>query len=433
MHEQPASTPDLASTPDPDFDKVETVITVEVPPGYRERERLDVYLTAKIANATRAKVQAAVHEGRVDVNGSVETRVSRPVVAGDVLTCRVMRLPPLDVRPEAIPIEVVYEDDVLLIVNKPAGLVVHPAYGHRSGTLVNALLHHVGAGALRLEHLDGDAAADEASDVVGSDDADGDELPHGLSAMEASVGTDGRIVARPGIVHRIDKDTSGLLVVAKTDVSHARLAAQFANHSIEREYVALVWGVPLPSERRIETALGRDPRDRKKMAVVRAGTGKNAVTHLRVVETFGEVALVAVRLETGRTHQIRVHARHLGHPLVGDVTYGGDTIPRNIIGSRRAMYQNVLTTLGRQALHARLLGFRHPATGEAVVFESPLPDDMASVLDRLRRAVNSARNAVRDIAADDSDAWVRGGQRPPADADSDATAHEDARPGPATG
>ncbi len=211
----------------------------------------------------------------------------------------------------------------------------------------------------------------------------------GLSAMTPAIGADGVATARPGIVHRIDKGTSGLLVVAKTDIAHARLAAQFAAHTIEREYLALVWGVPAPTEQRIETDLGRDPRDRKKVAVAKEGKGKRAVTHLRVLDAFGDAALVAFRLETGRTHQIRVHARHIGHTLVGDLTYGGGEVPRRIVGSRRAMFQNIVDGLQRQALHAHVLGVRHPSTGEALRLTSTLPADMEDALRRLRRATAS--------------------------------------------
>ena len=346
----------------------ETILTVEVPPGYRERERLDVYLTAKVANATRAKVQAGIREGRVAVNGRVAGRVSQPVQAGDVIVCRVRRPPPIVAAPEPIPLDIVFEDADLLVVNKPAGMVVHPAYGHRSGTLVNALLHHVGAGTLALDE--------------GDDEPDDEEL--GLSAVNVEAA--GEPVLRPGIVHRIDKDTSGLLVVAKNDVAHAHLARQFVDHSIYRRYQALVWGHPDPPVGTVAAALGRDPRDRKKMAVVRPERGKHAVTHYETTERHAYTALLHFRLETGRTHQIRVHARHLGHPIVGDVTYGGDRIvvgPRT--GSRAAFWRNLLTLLPRQALHAYALGFVHPRTGEAVRFEAPLPADMAEVLEKLRR------------------------------------------------
>lgn len=348
----------------------ETLITIQVPPGYREYERLDVYVTSHIANATRAKVQAGILEGRMDVNGRPAKRVSQKVQPGDTITCRVRRPPPLVAQPEAIPLDIVYEDDDLIVVNKPAGMVVHPAYGHRSGTLVNALLHHVGAGALSL-----DADEDEALD----------EEDVGLSTMNALPPDAEQPVFRPGIVHRIDKDTSGLLVVARHDAAHAFLARQFMEHTIHRRYQALVWGHPDPPAGTVDAALGRDPRDRKKMAVVRADRGKRAVTHFETVETHAHTSLLAFRLETGRTHQIRVHARYLGHPIVGDATYGGAEVvagPRT--NSRAAFWRNLFTQMPRQALHAYALGFVHPRTREDVRFEAPLPADMAFVLQRLR-------------------------------------------------
>ena len=356
-------------------ERIETLIEIDVPPGYRERERLDVYLTSHVANATRAKVQTAIRDGRVDVNGVPILRVSHPVVAGDVLACRVMRAPPLVATPEPIPLTVVYEDASLLVVDKPAGMVVHPAYGHRTGTLVNALLHHVGAGALAFDEGDGEP----------------DDEVVGLSVVNARAQYDGAPTVRPGLVHRIDKDTSGLLVVAKNDAAHAHLALQFERHTIERRYLALAWGVPDPADGRVETHLGRDPRDRKRVAVVPDERGKRAVTHFETVEPFAFTALLAFRLETGRTHQIRAHAKHIGHPLLGDATYGGAEIRRGpLTASRRAFYANVFKTLGRQALHAQTLGFRHPATGEPMRFESPLPPDFASALERLR-GVEGAR------------------------------------------
>ena len=365
-----------------DDGRVETVLTLAVPPGYRERERLDVYLTSHVANATRAKVQAAIREGRVDVNGRTITRVSIPVNAGDTLVCRVRRPPPLVAAPEPIPLAVVYEDDDLLVVDKPAGMVVHPAYGHRSGTLVNALLYHVGAGPVSFEDApedDGDAPDDAPEAKALTDDA------VGLSVVNARPPYDGAPTVRPGLVHRIDKDTSGLLVVAKTDAAHAHLAAQFARHDLEREYVALVWGAPNPPAGRVETNLGRDPRDRKRVAVVPEGRGKRAVTHYETVEAFAHTALVRFRLETGRTHQIRAHALALGHPLLGDATYGGDTIRRGpVTAGRKAFFANVFKLLPRQALHARTLGFRHPRDGRFVRFEAPLPADFQAALDRLR-------------------------------------------------
>lgn len=351
--------------------RVERVVTFEVPAGYQAGERLDAYLAAKLPNVSRNKVQRGIKDGRVSVNDAVVRKTSTPVQAGDRLVCRILGSPPMTVEPEAIPLDVVYEDDVLLVVNKAAGMVVHPAYGHRTGTLVHALLHHVGGGTL---DLDGDAE---------EDDLDEDDV--GLSTVGAVPSRDGDPAIRPGIVHRLDKDTSGLLVVAKTDAAHAFLAHQFQDHSIERRYQALVWGVPDPPAGTVATHLGRDPRDRKRMAVVGEGRGKHAVTHYETLEAHAHTALLRFRLETGRTHQIRVHARYLGHPVFGDPGYGGNRIRYGaVMGSRKAFVRNLFRALPRQALHAHTLGFVHPATREAVHFEAPLPADMQHVLDRLR-------------------------------------------------
>ena len=350
-------------------EKQETLVEIDVPPGQEPGTRLDVYLTSKVANATRAKVQRGIKDGRVDVNGEPQTKPSYLVQPGDRIVCRILRPPPIEVVPEAIPLDVVFEDDWLLVVNKPAGMVVHPAYGHRSGTLVNALLHHVGAGPISAEDLD--------------DEDDDEDL--GLSTATAAPRYEGDVTIRPGLVHRLDKDTTGLMVVAKDDVTHAALADQFAKRTIRRRYLALVWGVPEPPEGRIETWLGRDPRDRRRVAVVPEERGKWAATNYETVEAFRHTALVRFRLETGRTHQIRVHARHLGHPILGDTTYDGDRIrvgPE--LGSRKSFFRNLFEQMPRQALHAHTLGFRHPATDLALDFEALLPDDMAFVLERLR-------------------------------------------------
>jgi 23S rRNA pseudouridine1911/1915/1917 synthase len=349
--------------------KEETLIELEVPPGYRAGERLDAYLAEKVAGASRSKVQQNIKAGRVCVNGSPETRPSRAVQAGDHLTIRLMRPPPVQAMPENIPLDILYEDEALLVVNKPAGMVVHPAYGHPSGTLVNALLHHVGAGPL---------AFDEAADPDDDEDV-------GLSTANAAPRFDGDRTVRPGIVHRLDKDTSGLLVVAKSDAAHARLAAQFMNRTIRRRYLAICWGVPDPPAGTVDTFLGRHARDRKRIAVVPEDRGKHAVTHYELAEAFAHLALVRFRLETGRTHQIRVHARHIGHVILGDATYGGDFVRYGPdTTSRRRFFHNLLEQMPRQALHAHTLGFTHPATGEAIDLEAPLPPDMAHVLDRLR-------------------------------------------------
>jgi 23S rRNA pseudouridine1911/1915/1917 synthase len=349
-------------------DKIEAVIELDVPQG-QSPVRLDVYLAEKTAGATRSKVQRTIKAGRVEMNGEVVTKVSTPVQPGDRIVCRVMRPPPVEVVPEDIPLSVVYEDDALLVVDKPAGMVVHPAYGHRSGTLVNALLWHVGAGPVRADDVD---------------EADDDAV--GLATSSAGPRYDGDPSVRPGLVHRLDKDTTGLMVVAKTDAAAAHLGRQFADRAIRRRYLALVWGEPDPAEGRVETWIGRSPRDRKRMAVRPEGEGKWAATTYETVEPLGYFALVRFRLETGRTHQIRVHAAHLGHPVFGDPTYGGEHVRYGpAVGSRRAFVANLLKRLGpRQALHAHTLGFEHPTTGAAVDFEAPLPDDMAWVVERVR-------------------------------------------------
>ena len=339
-------------------------------------QRLDRYIARFLLNASRTKVQRGIKEGRVSVNGTVVDRASYVVQAGDVIVCRILRPPPIEAAPEAIPLDVVFEDEYLLVVDKPAGMVVHPAYGNRTGTLVNALLHHVGAGPLRFDA--GEDGEGEAEDDEGEEDV-------GLSTVNAAPARAGDVAVRPGIVHRLDKDTSGLIVVAKDDVTHRALAAQFFHRTIRRRYLALVWGVPDPPAGHVETFLGRDPRDRKKMAVVPEARGKHAVTHYETLEPLAYTALVAFRLETGRTHQIRVHARHLGHPVLGDATYGGTTLQHGLTtAKRKAFFHNLFARMPRQALHAHTLGFTHPATGEAMDFTAPVPADMQYVLDRLR-------------------------------------------------
>ena len=355
-------------------DRIETVLTLDVPPG-QAPVRLDVYLTEKTANATRSKVQRAIKAGRVDVGGTTVTKVSTPVQPGDHIVCRVMRPPPIEITPEDIPLDVLYEDDALLVVNKPAGMVVHPAYGHRSGTLINALLWHVGAGPVRGDEID---------------DADDDDV--GLAVATAGPRYDGDPTVRPGLVHRLDKDTTGAMVVAKTDHAAAVLGKQFADRTIRRRYLALVWGEPEPAAGRVESWLGRSPRDRKRIAVRPEGEGKWAATTYETVEPLGHFALLRFRLETGRTHQIRVHAQSIGHPVVGDPSYGGDAIVYGRSdGSRKAFIGNLLKRLGpRQALHAHTLGFTHPVTRENMDFEAPLPEDMAWVLDRIRTVEGGA-------------------------------------------
>jgi 23S rRNA pseudouridine1911/1915/1917 synthase len=294
--------------------------------------RLDRALADAVPSLSRERLKALIR------SGALEPSVRDPAVkvkGDEVFTLAVPEPEPAHNEPQDIPLHIVFEDDHLLVVDKPAGLVVHPAAGNREGTLVNALLHHCAG---RLSGIGG--------------------------------------VARPGIVHRIDKDTSGLLVVAKTDVAHEGLAKQFAAHSIDRRYLAIVNGVPRLASGSIDAPLARSSSDRKKIAIQREGRGKRAVTHWRTVEPLDDAALVECRLETGRTHQVRVHMASLGHALLGDPVYGG--------GSRK--HRKLLQELNfhRQALHAAELGFIHPVTKGRLSFASPLPSDMQQLFKALR-------------------------------------------------
>jgi len=298
--------------------------------------RLDKALAGLVPDLSRERLKTLILEGRVTGSAGEAMRdPSSKVIPGQSFTLHIPEAVPADARPQDIPLSVIHEDHYLIVVDKPAGLVVHPAAGNPDGTLVNALLHH---------------CAGQLSGIGG--------------------------VARPGIVHRIDKDTSGLLVVAKTDAAHEGLARQFKDHSIARRYHAIVSGHPRPLSGTIDTWIGRSNRDRKKMAVQSEGRGKHAVTHYRVLETLTASALVECRLETGRTHQVRVHMSHIGHPLLGDPVYR----------TRAKALGTILNALAfqRQALHAASLGFIHPVTNERLDFESPLPADMQQLLSRLR-------------------------------------------------
>ena len=351
-------------------EKQERLITLEVPEGYAEDGRIDKYITRFLESASRTKVQRGIEQGRVEVNGEVVDKASHTVKAGDVIVCRVIKPRPITLAPEAIPLEIPYEDDDLLVVNKPAGMVVHPAYGHRSGTLLNALLYHVGGSEVSADALDQKEVADR-------------DL--GLSTVNARPRRKESPVVRPGLVHRLDKGTSGLLVVAKNDVVHRALAGQFKEHSTERQYVALVWGRPDPPAGRIEGAIGRDPRDRKRMTVVPDERGKHSVTHYRTLEVFAQTSLAGFQLETGRTHQIRVHALHTGHPVFGDRKYEGDRIQSGPnTKNRRAFYANIFEYLTRPALHAETLGFYHPVKEKRMSFSSELPEDIRRTLAKLR-------------------------------------------------
>jgi 23S rRNA pseudouridine1911/1915/1917 synthase len=309
----------------------------------QEPLRVDKYLMNFIENATRNKIQLAIKAGNVLVN-EVPVKANYRVKAHDVVRV-VLAHPPHDnlLVPEDIPLNIVYEDDELIVLDKPAGLVVHPGHGNYSGTLVNGLIHHF------------------------------QNLPNNSSD-------------RPGLVHRIDKDTSGLLVVAKTEYSMAHLASQFFNRTTKRRYVALVWGSLADDEGTIEGNIGRSLKNRLQMDVYPEGEqGKHAVTHYKVLERFSYVTLVECRLETGRTHQIRAHFKFLGHPLFNDARYGGDKILKGTTFSKYKQFvDNCFKVLPRQALHARTLGFEHPITGEMMEFESNVPADMTSCLEKWR-------------------------------------------------
>jgi 23S rRNA pseudouridine1911/1915/1917 synthase len=313
-------------------------------------ERLDRVLAQAWRDLSRSRLQALIRDGRVTLDGAPARDPGQRIAPGSWAMLDLPPAAPAEPAGETMALAVVHEDADLIVIDKPAGLVVHPAAGHESGTLVNALIAHCG------ESLSG----------IGG-------------------------VKRPGIVHRLDKDTSGLLVVAKTDLAHQGLAAQFADHGrtgpLERAYRAVVWGVPARARGTIEAALGRSSHNREKIAVLAPERGRFAITRYEVEEPLSPpdpaASLVRCELETGRTHQIRVHMAHLGHPLLGDALYGSGF--RTKANRLSAAQQAALAALGRQALHAAVLGFEHPRTGQALRFESPLPADMATLVAALRR------------------------------------------------
>lgn len=296
--------------------------------------RLDRALAVAVPALSRERLKALMSSGAVAGAAGLLRDPAKKAVTGDVLTVTIPAPAPSQALAQDIALTIVYEDEHLLIVDKPAGLVVHPAAGNLDGTMVNALLHHCAG---RLSGIGG--------------------------------------VARPGIVHRIDKDTSGLLVVAKNDVTHEGLSSQFSAHTVERLYTAVVFGQPAPPAGRIEGALARSAANRQKMTIVPDGRGKHAVTHFRVVQPLREASVVECRLETGRTHQIRVHMASIGHPLIGDQAYG----------KTRSVHRAVLMELNfaRQALHAATLGFLHPISKEKLSFKSALPADIIVLIDQL--------------------------------------------------
>ena len=313
--------------------------------------RVDKYIASHQEDTSRHRVQLAIKEGYVLVNG--KTAKANTIVRPNDVIRFVMpyRRRGVEILPEPIPLDIVYEDDDLLIVNKPAGMVVHPGHGHFSGTLVNALAYHLGI----------------------SQGPDGEDERMGI------------------LVHRIDKDTSGLLAVAKNDEAQLNLAKQFFVHSIERKYIAVVWGNLPENEGTVESYIGRDPNDRLRFRNVDGpDRGKHAVTHWRVLERYGFITVVECRLETGRTHQIRVHMSSIGHPLFNDERYGGSEIRQGTIYAKyRQFIENCFKICPRQALHAATLGFRHPVSGADLFFSAPLPEDMKALIEKWRNYVRT--------------------------------------------
>jgi 23S rRNA pseudouridine1911/1915/1917 synthase len=309
-------------------------------PAQQSKERLDKYLTRFVRSVSRARLQKLIEQGYVTVDG-VQVKSSHQISPSEKIAIHIPRPQKVDIEAEKIPLNILFEDDDLIVIDKPAGMVVHPAFGNYTGTLVNALLYHCG----------------DLSSVGGRQ--------------------------RPGIVHRLDKDTSGSIVVAKNDVAHHSLSNQFREKITERLYLAVCWGRFRKRQGKVETFLARSPKDRKKISVQAAG--KKAITNFTVTETFRLQSLVELKLETGRTHQIRVHLSHIGHPVFGDLEYGGRNRRLGALNTReRAFCAELLELMPRQALHARLLGFIHPRSGQSVHFESQIPQDMQLLLQRLR-------------------------------------------------
>jgi 23S rRNA pseudouridine1911/1915/1917 synthase len=311
--------------------------------------RVDKYIQIKLEGISRNKIQNGIRAGAVRVNDQA-IKPNHKLKPGQTITILLPKPPDIgeSVVPEDIPLDIRYEDDDLMIVYKPAGLVVHPGVGHERGTLVNALAWHMQKGSLPV-------------------------MP-------------GNSPDRPGLVHRIDKDTSGLILIAKNDYAMTHLAKQFFDHTINREYNAIVWGAPEPPEGVINAPLGRDPRFRQLMTVFEEGEGgKESITHYETLEDLYYVSLVKCTLETGRTHQIRVHMKSIGHPVFSDERYGGDFIRKGTVFTKYKQFvDNCFALCPRQALHARTLGFEHPVTGKRMFFESELPDDMRLLLEKWR-------------------------------------------------
>jgi 23S rRNA pseudouridine1911/1915/1917 synthase len=310
--------------------------------------RLDVYLAENVPDASRSYIQKLIADGHVFVNGSVQ-RPNYKVQRGEKVSLTIPPPEPMEVKAEDIPLDVVYEDDQIIVINKPRGMTVHPAPGSKQGTLVNAILAH----------------SDDLSGIGG--------------------------VERPGIVHRLDKDTTGLLVVAKTDQAHQSLQGQIQTRTAERRYVALVWGETKFNDAVVDAPIGRHPSDRQKMAVIKDTnryTAREAVTHLKIIDRFRNFTLLEAKLDTGRTHQIRVHCSFIGHPVVGDPAYGGAkrAIPSSYSKLEQRDLSTLIEALHGQALHAFSLSFDHPTTSKRLAFEAPMPEDMRKLVEWLRSA-----------------------------------------------
>lgn len=313
-----------------------------ITPG-QKKERIDLYIANVVENATRSRIQKLIKAELVTVNGNV-VKANYIINPNDHIQLKIPVTPrPENAEPEDIPLDIIYEDDYLIILNKPAGIVVHPSLGNYTGTLVNALLNHTKK----------------------------------LSEFNEP--------GRPGIVHRIDKDTSGLLLIAKDEVTHAKLAKQFANHSIEREYWAVCWGIFNDKKGEVIGNIARSKKDRKIFAVSE-DEGKHAHTYFEVIEEYEFASLIKLKLKTGRTHQIRVHMNHIKHPIFGDPTYNGRRINYGSdLPKMKSRIDNLLKIIDRQALHAKTLGFVHPVSNEKVFFNSELPDDISALIENLKK------------------------------------------------
>lgn len=329
--------------------KIQRKMLLEIPPGQTAKIRIDKYLATHVENSSRTKVKQAITDGCVHVNGR-KIKANYIIQPNDVIDITLPDAPEsIDVLPENIPLDIIFEDDYLMVINKPAGMVTHPAYKNYSGTLVNALLYYIGTKAGTLPTMDGDEAGS---------------------------------LERAGIVHRLDKLTSGLLVTAKDEETQRRLSKLFTKHDIEREYWAIVWGLFKQKKGIIEKALGRDPKDRRFFAVVKEG--KHSITEYEVIKEMDFLSLIKLKLHTGRTHQIRVHMFSIGHPVFGDPIYEGRK-PHGIqlTSNLKQRIKNLLDLMPRQALHAKVLGFTHPITSEKLLFESDLPHDMTGIIEAL--------------------------------------------------